>query len=114
MIEVIEIIKLFSNETRARILFLISNTEVCNCDIENVLNITQSNVSKHLKQAEFLNLVNKRKSSYWTYYSLNNEMLKRYSFINEILKELAKIEPFKNDLKNLREYLKKPGRCERR
>jgi len=114
MIEILEIIKLFSNETRARILFLISNTEVCNCDIENVLNITQSNVSKHLKQAEFLNLINKRKNSYWTYYSLNQEMLKKYSFINEILKELAKIEPFKNDLKKMNEYLKNPGRCERR
>ncbi|MBB6063042.1 ArsR family transcriptional regulator [Thermosipho japonicus] len=106
MIEVIEIIKLFSNKTRSRILFLISNIEVCNCDIENVLNITQSNISKHLKQAEFLNLVNKRKSSYWIYYSLNKEILKKYSFINEILKELGKIEPFRKDLKELKEYLK--------
>ncbi|ABR30629.1 ArsR/SmtB family transcription factor [Thermosipho melanesiensis] len=68
MIEVIEIIKLFSNETRARILFLLSNSELCNCDIENILNIKQSNISKHLskhlKQAEFLKLVNKRKNSY--------------------------------------------------
>lgn len=114
MIEIIEIIKLFSNETRARILFLISNSEICNCDIENVLNISQSNISKHLRQAEFLKLVNKRKNSYWTYYSLNPEFLKKYSFINEILKELGKIEPFKTDLDNLRKYLKSPGRCERR
>ncbi|SHH52505.1 ArsR/SmtB family transcription factor [Thermosipho atlanticus] len=111
MIEVVEIIKLFSNETRARILFLIWNKELCNCDIENVLKISQSNISKHLRQAEFLNFVEKRKDSYWTYYKINPQMCEKYKFIEEIFNELSKIEPFKSDFEKLEEYLKTPGRC---
>ncbi|MBO8160780.1 MAG: winged helix-turn-helix transcriptional regulator [Thermosipho sp. (in: Bacteria)] len=111
MIKLIEIVKLFSDETRARILFLLWHRKLCNCDLESVLNITQSNISKHMKKAELLNVVKKTKDSYWTYYCINKRFVKKYRFIEEIIEEFSNIEPFKSDLLKLKEYLKKPGRC---
>ncbi|MCD6105011.1 MAG: ArsR family transcriptional regulator [Thermosipho sp. (in: Bacteria)] len=67
MIKLIEIVTLFSDKARARILFLHRHKKLCNCDIENVLNITQSNISKYMKKAELLNITKNTKGKYRAY-----------------------------------------------
>lgn len=53
----VERFKALSDETRLRILSLIVKKEMCVCEIETALGLTQSNASRHLttlKQAEIL------------------------------------------------------------
>ncbi|KLO23785.1 ArsR family transcriptional regulator [Marinitoga sp. 1197] len=108
----VEMIKIFSDETRLRILNILFQGEHCNCDLEEVLNISQSNISKHLKKIMLLDLVSSRKSSYWTYYKINKENFDKHPFMNELMKEIQYLEPFKSDLIKLKKYKSIPGRCQ--
>ncbi|MGM0641127.1 MAG: ArsR/SmtB family transcription factor [Thermotogota bacterium] len=108
---IVEIIKLFSDQTRLRILNILYNSEHCVCDLEAVLEMTQPNISKHIKKMSEFNILKKRKESYWIYYSLNQEILEKYDFIESILKDIRKEELFKNDIKKLKEYLDSPKSC---
>ncbi|WP_129409753.1 ArsR/SmtB family transcription factor [Marinitoga lauensis] len=107
----IELLKAFSDETRLRIINILNQGEYCNCDIEDVLEISQANTSKHLKKLALLDIVKSRKESYWTYYSLNEEILKNHEFIFELLKEIKEVEPFKSDLKKLKIHEQLPKKC---
>lgn len=107
----VELIKLFSDETRLRILNILNQGENCNCDLEEILGLSQPNVSKHLKKMQLLDLVTSRKNSYWTYYKINQEVLNKHPFMIEILEEIQNLEPFKTDLKKLEEYKNSPARC---
>lgn len=108
----VEIIKIFSDETRLRILNILFQGECCNCDLEEVLSLSQPNISKHLKKMMLLDLVTSRKNSYWTYYKINKATFDKHSFIKELMKEIQILEPFKSDLKRLNEYKQHPGRCQ--
>jgi ArsR family transcriptional regulator len=109
--EIIDIIKALGDENRLRILNILYNSEfLCVCDIEEVLKLTQSNTSRHLNKLKMLNFINSEKKAQWVYYSINREILKRYSFIEKILKNL-KEEVFINDVENLKIYLKNKTSC---
>ncbi|MBM7560356.1 ArsR/SmtB family transcription factor [Marinitoga litoralis] len=108
----VEMIKIFSDETRLRILNILFQGEHCNCDLEEVLELSQPNISKHLKKIMLLDLATSRKSSYWTYYKINEEVFNKHPFIIEIMKEIQDLEPFKSDLIKLKEYENSPKRCQ--
>jgi ArsR family transcriptional regulator len=108
----VEMIKIFSDETRLRILNILFQGEHCNCDLEEVLELSQPNISKHLKKIMLLDLATSRKSSYWTYYKINEEVFIKHPFIIEIMKEIQDLEPFKSDLIKLKEYENSPKRCQ--
>ncbi|KAF2957092.1 metalloregulator ArsR/SmtB family transcription factor [Marinitoga sp. 38H-ov] len=109
----VEIVKIFSDETRLRILNILFQGEHCNCDLEEVLELSQPNISKHLKKMLLLDLVTSRKSSYWTYYKINQKVFNEHPFIIEIMKEIQVLEPFKTDLIKLKEYINSPKRCKK-
>ncbi|TGG88883.1 ArsR/SmtB family transcription factor [Geotoga petraea] len=111
MKNIVEIIKLFSDQTRLRILNILYDSEHCVCDLEAVLEMTQPNISKHIKKMSDLNILKKRKQSYWIYYSLNNEIFEKYDFVESILRDIRKEELFQNDLKKLKKYLDSPKSC---
>jgi ArsR family transcriptional regulator len=108
----VEMIKIFSDETRLRILNILFQGEHCNCDLEEVLGLSQPNISKHLKKIMLLDLATSRKSSYWTYYKINEEVFNKHPFMIEIMKEIQELEPFRSDLIKLKEYKNSPGRCQ--
>ncbi|MBW1991085.1 MAG: winged helix-turn-helix transcriptional regulator, partial [Deltaproteobacteria bacterium] len=61
-----------ADETRLKILWLlIGEDELCVCDIMNVLGITQSKASRHLRYLYNLGLVTDRRDGLWMYYRLN-------------------------------------------
>ena len=63
--------KAFADETRLRILHLLSRRELCVCDIHDTLKLPQSKVSRHLAYLKEANLVSDRRSGLWKYYSLS-------------------------------------------
>lgn len=60
-----------SDSLRMQVLELLSNRELCVCEITEILDIPQSKLSFHLKTLREANLVNTRQQGKWTYYSLN-------------------------------------------
>ena len=73
--------KALSDENRIRILKLLLVREMCVCEIMIALNITQPNLSHHLRILENQRLVNRRKKGKWAYFSLTNSKL-----IEELIK----------------------------
>ncbi len=71
--ELSEIFKLFADETRLRIICAILNTELCVCDLCELLNLSQSAVSHQLQLLRSSKLVKYRKEGKQVYYSLEDE-----------------------------------------
>ena len=71
--ELSEIFKLFADETRLRIICAILNTELCVCDLCELLNLSQSAVSHQLQLLRSSKLVKYRKDGKQVYYSLEDE-----------------------------------------
>lgn len=68
-----EELKLISDKTRLTILALLKEREMCVCDIVDILQTTQPNVSQHLKKLKNGGLVNESRRSQWIYYSLSTD-----------------------------------------
>jgi ArsR family transcriptional regulator, arsenate/arsenite/antimonite-responsive transcriptional repressor len=63
--------KSLSDETRLKILWLLSGTEeLCVCDVIDVLKITQSKASRHLRYLYHLGWVTDRRDGLWMNYRL--------------------------------------------
>lgn len=100
--EIVEIFKALSDETRIRMLNLIKNGELCVCDIEAVLNIQQSNASRHLNKLKIAGIILADKKAQWVYYRLNEAILLKYPFLSKVIyEELEKIDFCKIDLERL-------------
>ena len=66
----IAVFKALSNETRLRILILLSRRELCVCEIEEALELSQSRISRHLTVLRNAGLVVGRREGTWIYYRL--------------------------------------------
>lgn len=65
-----ELFKTFGDPTRIRILFVLSEAEVCVCDLAQILNMTQSAISHQLKVLKQSRLVKSRREGKSIFYSL--------------------------------------------
>lgn len=72
----VNIFKALSDETRLRILSLIWNDEMCVCEIEDCLGLTQSNASRHLTTLKTAGILSSSKQAQWAYYRLNEDFCK--------------------------------------
>ena len=68
-----ELFKMFADSTRVRILYALSESELCVCDIARVLNLTQSAVSHQLRILKGGKLVKYRREGKVIFYSLADE-----------------------------------------
>ena len=60
----------FADETRLRILSLLTRGELCVCDIVDALKIPQPKASRHLAYLRGAGLVRVRREGLWKHYSL--------------------------------------------
>lgn len=68
-----ELFKMFGDSTRIRILYVLSEAEVCVCDLAEALNMTQSAISHQLKILKQSKLVKNRRDGKSIFYSLADE-----------------------------------------
>jgi DNA-binding transcriptional ArsR family regulator len=71
-----ELFKLFGDPTRIKILWALSESEMCVCDLAFLLNMTQSAISHQLRLLKQSRLVKNRKEGKVVFYSLTDEHLK--------------------------------------
>ncbi|MBN2801637.1 MAG: winged helix-turn-helix transcriptional regulator [Deltaproteobacteria bacterium] len=66
-----EIYKAIGDETRITILaLLIFKKELCVCDVEGILEISQSKASRHLRYLKNAGLITDRREGIWVYYRI--------------------------------------------
>ncbi|GAA3412536.1 ArsR/SmtB family transcription factor [Paenibacillus hodogayensis] len=83
--QVADVLKLLGDKNRLTIVALLKEKELCVCDIVDVLQTSQPNISQHMRKLKDGGLVKERKSGQWVYYSLN---VQDKPYIAEILKEI--------------------------
>ncbi|GBD99304.1 hypothetical protein BMS3Abin07_01339 [bacterium BMS3Abin07] len=71
-----ETFRVLGDTTRIKIIFALSQAELCVCDIANLLGTTKSTVSHQLRVLRNMRLVRYRKEGKMVYYSLDDEHIK--------------------------------------
>ncbi len=81
----VTIFKALSDETRLKIVEIVSCKEMCACDILDFFQISQSTLSYHMKILTESNLVSSRKEGSWVRYSINSKLISQIkTFWNNI------------------------------
>ncbi len=71
-----ELFKVFGDTTRIKILYALTASDMCVCDIAVLLNMTQSAISHQLRVLKQAKLVKYRKEGKVVFYSLDDEHVK--------------------------------------
>jgi ArsR family transcriptional regulator len=69
------VFKALGEPTRLKIVKLLAVRDLCVCDLEEVMQISQPRISQHLKVLKYAGLVNERKEGQRSICSLNKEFL---------------------------------------
>ena len=81
------IMKALVDETRLKIIDMLSCGELCACEILEHVEITQPTLSYHMKILTDSGLVNGKRDGAWMYYSLNSENINQLlNFLNILTK----------------------------
>ena len=83
------IFKALGEPTRLKIIQILADRELCVCDLEEIMQISQPRISQHLKVLKHAGLVNERREGQRRICSLNTDLLN-------------------NTMNQFREYIVKP------
>ena len=101
------IFKTLADETRLRILALLTSGELCVCDLVAALELPQSTVSRHLATLRNAGLVVGRRQGVWMYYRLTSGETALASLSSELQAQLIELPEARADRQALQDYLKK-------
>lgn len=102
---VVDIFKALSEESRLRILILLMEREMCVCEIEVCLNMTQSNVSRHLNVLKNCGILQYYKKAQWAYYGISESFKEEHKNLWEYLQQkLVDLPTYQVDQKQCEKY----------
>lgn len=73
LFDLAEVFKIFGDSTRIKILYVLFETELCVCDIAELLNMNQSAISHQLRILKQAKLVQSRREGKSIFYSLSDK-----------------------------------------
>ncbi|EAI2116945.1 ArsR family transcriptional regulator [Campylobacter coli] len=83
------IISAINDESRVLVLYhLLKYQELCVCDLQKLLNMGQSRLSRHLKILKDAGFLYVKRKGTWAYYGINDNLLKLHSDLFENIKNL--------------------------
>ena len=101
MKEDLEVFGACADETRLRLLFLLTQRELCVCELVEVLEMPQGKISRHLAVLKRAGLVRDRREGVWIYYALNtpDTPLKKHTYkylktqaLDAVAEDLARLQ----------------------
>jgi len=94
----IDILKALADETRLRILSQIIKNEMCVCEIEDCLELTQSNASRHLTVLKKAGVLQSYKNAQWTYYKISEEFTNENKELYDyLIRKVSELPWYEND-----------------
>ncbi len=116
MEEMLELFKIFSDESRLRILLLLGEKELCVCQIMGVLNMSQPLISRNLSLLSKAGFLKDRREGKLMFYRIRKNLPgKHLLFLSLLNKVLNSDKIILKDLTSLRDcddFQKKTGRCD--
>jgi ArsR family transcriptional regulator len=93
-----DIFKALAEESRLRILALLLEREMCVCEIEACLTMTQSNASRHLTALKNCGILQCSKQAQWAYYKISDTFKENEKELWEYLQvKLKKLPTYQLD-----------------
>lgn len=83
--EIEKIFKALADNNRLRIMNLLMRGELCVCEIEEALGLSQTNVSRHLGKLIQAGLLNSRKKAQWVFYRINGVFFEEHNSLVKYL-----------------------------
>jgi ArsR family transcriptional regulator len=101
--QLIEIYNCLCDETRLRIMHLLTQSPLCVCHLQDILGLTQVGASKHLAYLRQRGLVEARRHEQWMIYSLPVERPRELDWQLRCLQDcLPAYTVFRQDLRKLK------------
>src|SRR5690554_252531 len=105
--------KTLGDENRLRILNLLMNYELCVCEIEVILGLNQSNVSRHLGKLKSNGLISGYKDAQWIHYKIDVDFRRNNKLLVDYLIDSFKShEIYGEDLRKCKLYVESPYTCQ--
>lgn len=109
--KLIQIYECFCDETRLRILNLLSMTSLCVSHLQHVLRLPQVKISKHLSYMKERQMVEATRCENWMLYSLSKKKCHELENNLKCLQDCSLEYPiFEEDLKRLESVLEEIGK----
>lgn len=105
------LLKALADETRLRIVALLSHGELCVCHVESALGLSQPNASRQLGVLRNAGVVDTRREGSWIYYRLVDQVdpdCQRQ--LRSLMNGYARRDVLKSDVRKLLK-VKGPGSC---
>lgn len=116
MRQVLDLLKLLSDESRLRILLLLNRKELCVCQIMGVLDMSQPLVSRNLSLLLRAGFLEDRREGKLMFYSMKKRLPGTHlQFLGLLDLMLGEDKTLKKDLRSLKactEFQKRTGRCD--
>jgi ArsR family transcriptional regulator len=99
------------DETRLRIIALLSHGELCVCHLEAALGLSQPNISRHLAVLRAAGIVDDRREGNWVHYRLLEQKdAERGRHLRGLVDSFAKRDVLRRDVGKLLK-VRGPGAC---
>ena len=100
-----ELFKALSENSRLRILSLLTSGELCVCEIEACLDLTQSNISRHLTVLKNCGILDSYKNAQWVYYKVSEKFIQENSELwNYLLRKFTELPNYQTDCEKCKKY----------
>ncbi|MGB3366919.1 MAG: metalloregulator ArsR/SmtB family transcription factor [Acidaminobacteraceae bacterium] len=94
----VNVFKALGDENRLRMINLLIKSSLCVCELETMLDMSQSNVSRHLSKLKSAGLISSFKEQQWVYYQISDEFKESgVNLLSYIESELVGKANFKHD-----------------
>lgn len=101
----VDLFKALADENRLRILNLLNVQELCVCEIETLLDITQSNTSRHLTKLKGAGIISSSKDAQWVHYKVSDDFIMAHkSLFDYLVSKMADHSVMKEDKRKLEKY----------
>lgn len=111
MKELTDFLQIISDETRLRILVLLSEGELCVCEMCAVLGESQPKISRHLAKLRDMHLVEDKREGQWIRYFIAIENPVAKEILSVIRNQRAQFPVFTRDIEKLQERIDKGLMC---
>jgi ArsR family transcriptional regulator, arsenate/arsenite/antimonite-responsive transcriptional repressor len=110
----IELLRALADETRLRIVSLLAEAgDLCSCEIEALLDLRQSNTSRHLARLRQAGVLEARKLAQWMHYRIAEPDASSASLVTEVVRAGRSTMPaLRRDLRRLSDYRHTGHSCE--
>ena len=100
-----ELFKALAENSRLRILSLLTSGELCVCEIEACLDLTQSNISRHLTLLKNCGVLDRYKKAQWVYYKVSEKFIQDNNELwTYLLRKFAELPNYQTDCEKCKNY----------